>query len=96
MADIQKVSVALTGEQLAALKAAVETGEYATTSEIVREAIRDWQFKRDLRLEDIRRLRQLWDEGKASGPARPLDWDELHQEAERRLAQLKAAQSDDR
>src|SRR5579862_3354471 len=91
MADIQKVSVALTSEQLAALKAAVETGEYATTSEIVREAIRDWQFKRELRQEDLRRLRQLWDEGKASGPARPLDWDRLRQEAERRLAQLKAA-----
>jgi antitoxin ParD1/3/4 len=67
--DIQKVSVALTGEQLAALKAAVEAGEYATTSEIVREAIRDWQFKRELRREDVKRLRQLWDEGKASGPA---------------------------
>ena len=54
MPDVQKVSVALTGEQLVALKAAVETGEYATTSEIVREAIRDWQFKRELRQEDLR------------------------------------------
>jgi antitoxin ParD1/3/4 len=83
LADIQKVSVALTGEQLAALKAAVETGEYATTSEIVREAIRDWQFKRELRQEDIKRLRQLWDEGKASGPAEPFD-------VERTLAAAKA------
>lgn len=73
MAGIQKVSVALTSEQLAALKAAVEAGEYATTSEIVREAIRDWQIKRELRQEDIRRLRQLWDEGKASGPGQPFD-----------------------
>jgi antitoxin ParD1/3/4 len=73
MADIQKVSVALTGEQVSTLKAAVEAGEYATTSEIVREAIRDWQIKRELRREDIRRLRQLWDQGKASGPARPFD-----------------------
>jgi len=40
MPEIQKVSIALTGEQIGALKAAVETGEYATTSEIVREAIR--------------------------------------------------------
>jgi antitoxin ParD1/3/4 len=96
MADIQKVSVALTSEQLTALKAAVEAGEYATTSEIVREAIRDWQFKRELRQEDIRRLRRLWDEGKASGPARPLDWDELRQEAERRLTQMKPVRSDDR
>jgi antitoxin ParD1/3/4 len=73
MADIQKISVALTGEQVATLKAAVEAGEYATTSEIVREALRDWQFKRELRQEDVRRLRKLWDEGKASGPAEPFD-----------------------
>ncbi len=59
MSDIQKVSVALTGEQIAALKAAVETGEYATTSEIIREALRDWQFKRELRQEDIKRLRKM-------------------------------------
>ena len=85
MPDIQKVSVALTGEQLAALKAAVEAGEYATTSEIVREAIRDWQFKRELRQEDIRRLRQLWDEGKASGPAEPFDIERTLAEAKARL-----------
>lgn len=96
MADIQKISVALTGEQLAALKAAVEAGEYATTSEIVREAIRDWQIKRELRQEDIRRLRQLWDEGKASGPGRPLDWRKLRHDAQQRLAQIKKAQGDDR
>ena len=64
MPDIQKISVALTGEQLAALKAAIEAGEYATTSEIVREAIRDWQFKREVRQEDIKRLRKLLGEGK--------------------------------
>ena len=73
MPDIQKISVALTGEQLSVLRAAVEAGEYATTSEIIREAIRDWQFKRELRQEDIKRLRKLWDEGKASGPAEPFD-----------------------
>jgi antitoxin ParD1/3/4 len=96
MADIQKVSVALTAEQVTALKAAVQTGEYATTSEIVREALREWQFKRELRQEDVKRLRQLWDEGKASGPARPLDWGELRREARQRLAQTEKAQGDDR
>jgi antitoxin ParD1/3/4 len=87
MPDVQKISVALTGEQLAALKAAVETGEYATTSEIIREAVRDWQFKRELRQEDVKRLRHLWDEGKASGPAKPLD-------IERTLAAAKARLKD--
>jgi antitoxin ParD1/3/4 len=42
MPEIHKVSVALIGEQVTALKSAVAAGEYATTSEIVREAIRDW------------------------------------------------------
>ena len=91
MSDIQKISVALTGEQIAALKAAVKTGEYATTSEIVREAIRDWQFKRELRQEDIKRLRQLWDEGLASGPATPVDFDEVRREGRRRLAAARKA-----
>ncbi|HEX5846662.1 MAG TPA: ribbon-helix-helix domain-containing protein [Rhodoplanes sp.] len=48
MAGIEKISVALTTEQVAALKAAVEAGEYATTSEILREAVREWQLKREL------------------------------------------------
>ena len=83
MPDMQKVSVALTGEQVAALEAAVEAGEYATTGEIVREALRDWQFKQELRRKDVERLRRLWDEGKASGPAQPFD-------VERTLAAAKA------
>jgi len=90
MPDVQKISVALTGEQIASLRAAIETGEYATTSEI----IRDWQFKRELRQEDIRRLRHLWDEGKASGAAAPLDLDELRREARQILSKAKAAQGD--
>jgi antitoxin ParD1/3/4 len=86
MPDVQKISIALTGEQIGALKAAVQTGEYATTSEIVREAIRDWQFKRELRQEDLKRLRQLWDQGKATGASTPVDFDVARQEARQRLA----------
>jgi antitoxin ParD1/3/4 len=86
MPDVQKISIALTREQIVALKAAVETGEYATTSEIVREAIRDWQFKRELRHEDLRRLRQLWDQGKTSGAATPTDFDAARRDARKRLA----------
>jgi antitoxin ParD1/3/4 len=85
MPDIQKVSIALTGEQVAALKAAVETGEYATTSEAIREALREWQWKRDLRAEEVKRLRQSWQEGKASGAAASLDLAETRDEARRRL-----------
>ena len=86
MPEIQKVSVALTAEQIDSLKAAVNAGEYATTSEIVREAIRDWQLKRQLRQEDIEHLRRLWNEGKASGAARPIDFERLKRRGRARAA----------
>lgn len=85
MPEIQKISVAVTAEQLNALKAAVDTGEYATTSEVIREALRDWQRQRELRGEELKRLRRLWHEGKASGPAQELDSDQTRAEAHRRL-----------
>jgi len=88
MSAIHKVSIALTAEQVSVLKAAVDAGEYATTSEIVREAIRDWQFKRELRQEDIQRLRQMWDQGKVSGKAKPVDLGSLRQEARQRVAKM--------
>jgi antitoxin ParD1/3/4 len=91
MASVEKVSVALTSEQISALKAAVDAGEYATTSEIVREAVRDWQLKRELRQEDIRRLRQMWDDGIASGSAGELDMKKLRKEARERLERVRKA-----
>ena len=94
MSNVEKVSVALTGEQVSALKAAVETGEYATTSEIVREAIRDWQLKRELREYDLERLRDAWDKGLASGSAGELDLLELRKEARARLKRARKASGD--
>jgi antitoxin ParD1/3/4 len=85
MAEIQKISVALTAEQLHALKAAVDTGEYATTSEVVREALREWQRQRELRSEELKQLRALWQEGKTSGAAVELDLNQTREEARRRL-----------
>ncbi|PTE09518.1 ribbon-helix-helix domain-containing protein [Mesorhizobium helmanticense] len=87
MAGVEKMSVAVTPQQAAVMREAVETGEYATTSEIVREAMRDWLAKRELRHEDVRRLRQLWDEGKASGKPEPVDFDILRKEARRKLTE---------
>lgn len=84
MPDIQKVSVALTGEQVEALKEAVEAGEYATTSEAVREALREWQWKRELRGKEIEWLKKAWDEGKASGIS-TLTSEENLAEARRRV-----------
>lgn len=87
MANVEKISVAVTTRQAAVMREVVDAGEYATTSEIVREAMRDWLAKRELRQEDVGRLRRLWDEGKASGKPEPLDFDTLRKEARQKLAE---------
>lgn len=93
MPEVQKLSIALTAEQVAALKAAVDAGEYATTSEIVREAIRDWQFKRATREEDLKRLRQMWDQGKSSGAATRAEFKSARREARQRLKSVSEDQA---
>lgn len=85
MATVQKISIALTHQQVAVVRAAIETGEYATPSEIIREAMRDWQAKRETRLAEMSRLRQAWDEGQASGDAGAVDFMRLRAEARSKL-----------
>lgn len=69
MANVEKVSVALTPEMAAMMRQAVESGEYASASEVMREALRDWKLRRAQRERAVDELRKLWDEGIASGPA---------------------------
>ena len=38
----RKISIALAPEMAAQLRQAVETGEYASSSEVIRDALRDW------------------------------------------------------
>jgi antitoxin ParD1/3/4 len=82
---IHKLRISLSEDQVAALHSAVESGEYATTSEIIREAVQDWQVKRRLQQQEAARLRDLWDRGKASGEPAPLDFDMVKTEARERL-----------
>ena len=86
MPNVEKVSVAVTTHQAALLREAVKTGAYATTSEIVREAVRDWEAKWEARQADAKHLRELWDEGKASGDPVRVDFDKLREEARQELS----------
>jgi antitoxin ParD1/3/4 len=45
MANVEKLSIALTAEMAAMVRQAVESGEYASSSEVVRDALRDWKVK---------------------------------------------------
>ena len=57
---IEKISIALPPEMVVAVRSAVETGEYASNSEVVRDALRDWTYKRQLRQQGLAELKQIW------------------------------------
>jgi len=67
MAEIERLSIALPAPMADAIRRAVKAGEYASTSEVIRDALRLWESRRHLRERDVEVLRQRWDEGKASG-----------------------------
>ena len=85
MPNVEKISVALTSEQISAVRAAVETGAYATTSEVIREALRDWEWNRTLRNDELDRLRKSWHQGKSSGPATTFNLTAARKQAQRKL-----------
>lgn len=69
MVGVEKVSVALTPELAALMREVVEAGEYASASEVMREALRDWRARRLERERLLEALGREWDVGLASGPA---------------------------
>lgn len=71
MGQIDKRSVTLSQELATAVDEAVAAGEYASASEVVRDALRLWKERRDLFGYTVEELRALWDEGIASGPGQP-------------------------
>ncbi|MFT0532379.1 ribbon-helix-helix domain-containing protein [Castellaniella hirudinis] len=65
MSTIERLTVTMPAEMAATLKSAVDAGEYASTSEVIREALRDWSFKRQLMLDELATLKQDIDKGLA-------------------------------
>lgn len=84
MTNIQKLSVELTAELVETLNAAVDSGDYTSPSEVIREALRDWKLRRMVDPLDVEELRALWDEGIASGPGRFSTIDEIREEIRKR------------
>ncbi|MBR8835102.1 MAG: type II toxin-antitoxin system ParD family antitoxin [Stigonema ocellatum SAG 48.90 = DSM 106950] len=69
MATVEKISVALPPEMVAVIREAVESGEYSSASEVIREALRGWKLKRKVEALEMDELRRLVQEGISSGPS---------------------------
>lgn len=65
MSNIERLTVTMPPELAAIIQQAVATGDYASTSEVVREAVRDWKAKRTLQLEQLAALKNDIDKGLA-------------------------------
>lgn len=57
MSGVERMTITLTTEMAQAVKGAVAAGEYASSSEIIREALRDWRHKRALQAQELESLR---------------------------------------
>ena len=81
MPNVEKISIASTAEMAATVRDAVNSGEYVSTSEEVREALREWKLRHKFRREEIEELRKAWQDGLHSGPGRFADIDAVKAES---------------
>lgn len=68
------------------VRALVESGRYASASEVMRDGLRLVEEREQVREAKLAALKRDIEEGLASGPAGPLDMDEIKKEGRRRLA----------
>ena len=88
MAEIERLTITLPSDMAAAIKGAVNGGDYASTSEVVREAVRDWKMKRALQLQELAALKAEIDKGLADvaeGRVQDFDADRIIERGRRLL-----------
>ncbi len=73
MPSVERLTITMPTEMAETLRRTVEGGEYASTSEVVREALRDWTRARDAERRDLEALRAAIRVGLESGPGLPAE-----------------------
>ena len=89
MSEIERLTITLPADMAAVVKGAVSVGDYASTSEVIREAIRDWKMKRALQLQELSALKADIDKGLAdvaAGRVKKFDPDNIIERGRKLLA----------
>ncbi|WP_416910645.1 type II toxin-antitoxin system ParD family antitoxin [Paracoccus sp. (in: a-proteobacteria)] len=73
MASAERMTLTMPSVMAETLRQTVAGGEYASTSEVVREALRDWTRNRDTERRELETLRDAIKAGLSSGPGIPAD-----------------------
>jgi antitoxin ParD1/3/4 len=79
--NAEKLSITLPADMAQAIRAAVSTGSYSSNSEVIREAMRLWQERRDEREQRLDVIRAKLQEA-ADDPVR-ITGEEMRQHFER-------------
>ena len=85
MPALETIHIALSPELADMVRQAVASGEYASTSEVIRDALCDWRSKQASLEQPVDAVRRFWEAGIASGPGRFEDFEALAAEAESRF-----------
>jgi len=94
MAELERLTITMPGELAAVVKAAVAEGDYASTSEVVREALRDWKVKRAIQHKEITSLKADIDKGLAdvaAGRVTEFNTDRIIERGRKLLAARKSS-----
>ena len=86
---MERISITLTDEQAASIRAAVGSGAYASTSEVIRDALRAWEQVRTLRAGELAQLQAEVAKGMAdiaAGRVSDYEPESIIKEGRRRLA----------
>lgn len=86
---LERLTVTMPAEMAASIKQAVDGGEYSSTSEVVREALREWRLRRQLMLDELASLKADIDQGLAdvaAGRVKAFDVAEIAKRGKRLLA----------
>ena len=90
MSEVERMTITLTAKMAKAVKGAVSAGEYASNSEIIREALRDWHHKRALQERELEGLRADVKTGiddVEAGRVQDFDAERIVQKGRKRLAE---------
>lgn len=71
--SMRTITISLTPKQAERMQSAVESGDYASNSEIVRDALRLWEQREEVRAIELEHFRHAYAEGKASGAGEIVD-----------------------
>lgn len=85
MPALERTTITLPAEMAANLRRLVDEGEYASTSEVVREALRGWLRERNTEQQELAALRAAIREGDESGES--VAADQVFTELRRLLAE---------